>query len=166
MKKDLKNDEVNSMEVVGEIQKPEQKEEATPSTIYEFVIDYVESKSEKDESVQALVAVATRGPLYESNFSKTSNNLMELIDECRESAEKDGCTPEKFSVLFTPRLCDIIKDQTIVEVRNTILSKISQKEVYYKELSEDDIAIQDESSRKMFNVVSKTLGKIKEDLLK
>lgn len=165
MKKDLKNDEVNSMEVVGDIQEPEQKE-VTPITIYEFVVDYVESKSEKDELIQALVAVATRGPLYESNFSRTSSNLMELIDECRESAVKDGCTPEGFSVLFTPRLCDIIKDQTIAEVRDTILSKISQKEVYYKELSEDDIAIQDESSRKMFDVVSKTLGKIKEDLLK
>lgn len=165
MKKDLKNDEVNSMEVVGDIQEPEQKE-VTPITIYEFVVDYVESKSEKDELIQALVAVATRGPLYESNFSRTSSNLMELIDECRESATKDGGTPEGFSVLFTPRLCDIIKDQTIVEVRSTILSKISQKEVYYKELSEDEIAIQDESSRKMFDVVSKTLGKIKEDLLK
>lgn len=165
MKKDLKNDEVNSMEVVGDIQEPEQKE-VTPITIYEFVVDYVESKSEKDELIQVLVAVATRGPLYESNFSRTSSNLMELIDECRESATKDGCTPEGFSVLFTPRLCDIIKDQTIVEVRSTILSKISQKEVYYKELSEDEIAIQDESSRKMFDVVSKTLGKIKEDLLK
>lgn len=165
MKKDLKNDEVNSMEVVGDIQEPEQKE-VTPITIYEFVVDYVESKSEKDELIQALVAVATRGPLYESNFSRTSSNLMELIDECRESATKDGCTPEGFSVLFTPRLCDIIKDQTIVEVRSTILSKISQKEVYYKELSEDEIAIQDESSRKMFDVVSKTLGRIKEDLLK
>lgn len=165
MKKDLKNDEVNSMEVVGDIQEPEQKE-VTPITTYEFVVDYVESKSEKDELIQALVAVATRGPLYESNFSRTSSNLMELIDECRESATKDGCTPEGFSVLFTPRLCDIIKDQTIVEVRSTILSKISQKEVYYKELSEDEIAIQDESSRKMFDVVSKTLGKIKEDLLK
>lgn len=141
MKKDLKNDE---------------KVVLTDREGQYFLIDYVVDESEGTK-LEKLVARDLSGELSDLE----STDLFKLMSEIHEKSDE---LDKDDIVGFTPRLSDMIKNQSLSELKSQFLNILYQKSNYYKTLSTDEVVVPDESTRTTYDHVAKVLIKLVEEL--
>lgn len=142
MKKDLKNDE--------------KAVQLTDREAQYFLIDYVVNESEGTK-LEKLVA---KDLSYELSDLE-STDLFKLMSEIHEKSNE---LDNDDIVGFTPKLAEMMRDQALSELKAQFLNILYQKSNYYKTLSTDEIVVPEESTRTVYEQVSKVLTKLVEEL--